>query len=66
MGVNKNRAVVCLFVAAFLLVPLAGTSNKLNAQSGSSYDAPQPEREKLDLEMYQRIREEGLHHSHIM
>jgi carboxypeptidase Q len=36
------------------------------AATTSSYDLPQPDRELLDLNMYQRIREEGLYHSHIM
>jgi carboxypeptidase Q len=31
-----------------------------------AYEAPQPERESLDLAMYQSIREEALRHSHIM
>ncbi len=31
-----------------------------------SYEMPQPERESLDLAMYQNIREEALTHSHIM
>lgn len=31
-----------------------------------SYELPQPATETLDLTMYQRIREEGLNHSHIM
>ncbi|HEV2469383.1 MAG TPA: M20/M25/M40 family metallo-hydrolase [Candidatus Sulfotelmatobacter sp.] len=31
-----------------------------------SYELPQPAVENLDLTMYQRIREEGLQHSHIM
>lgn len=31
-----------------------------------SYEQPQPATENLDLNMYQRIREEGLLHSHIM
>jgi Peptidase family M28 len=31
-----------------------------------SYELPQPATESLDLDMYQRIREEGLHHSHVM
>jgi hypothetical protein len=32
----------------------------------SSYEGPQSDHETLDLNMYQRIREEGLYHSHIM
>ena len=35
-------------------------------ETTSSYDLPQPDRESPDLNMYQRIREEGLYHSHIM
>jgi hypothetical protein len=31
-----------------------------------SYEMPQPEKESLDLAMYQSIREEALQHSHIM
>ena len=31
-----------------------------------AWEAPQPAVEKLDLNMYMRIREEGLQHSHIM
>jgi hypothetical protein len=31
-----------------------------------SYELPQPATENLDLTMYQRIREEGLEHSHVM
>ena len=34
--------------------------------SGASYDRPQPAKENLDYTMYQRIRDEGLHHSHVM
>jgi hypothetical protein len=36
------------------------------AESPNSYDVPQPDHETLDLNMYQRIREECLYHSHIM
>ncbi|MFZ0731309.1 MAG: M20/M25/M40 family metallo-hydrolase [Candidatus Sulfotelmatobacter sp.] len=34
--------------------------------SKPSYELPQPAVENLDLTMYQRIREEGLQHSHVM
>ena len=34
--------------------------------SKPSYDLPQPTTENLDYAMYQRIREEGLAHSHVM
>jgi carboxypeptidase Q len=32
----------------------------------TSYEQPQPPTENLDLTMYQRIRDEGLSHSHVM
>jgi carboxypeptidase Q len=35
-------------------------------ESPPSYELPQPATENLDLTMYQRIREEGLGHSHVM
>jgi len=35
-------------------------------ETTATADVVQPERESLDLEMYQRIRDEGLYHSHIM
>lgn len=60
------RPFVSLLLAVFLAVPHASTADKPDAASGSSYDLPQPEHETLDLEMYQRIRDEGLYHSHIM
>jgi carboxypeptidase Q len=63
---DKIRALGYLLVAASLLIFQSGSSVKLNAQSSNSYDQPQPEHENLDLQMYQRIRDEGLYHSHIM
>ena len=40
---------------------------KSSSESGKpSYELPQPAKENLDLTAYQRIREEGLRHSHVM
>jgi len=39
---------------------------KADEASKPSYELPQPATENLDLTMYQRIREEGLSHSHVM
>jgi hypothetical protein len=39
---------------------------KADESSKPSYELPQPSTETLDLTMYQRIREEGLSHSHVM
>ncbi len=50
-----------------LLAALAGgCAFAQSADENGPWDAPQPAVEKLDLTMYQRIREEGLMHSHIM
>ena len=40
--------------------------SKSDDTSKPSYDLPQPTTETLDLTMYQRIRQEGLSHSHVM
>ncbi|HUA14514.1 MAG TPA: M20/M25/M40 family metallo-hydrolase [Verrucomicrobiae bacterium] len=40
--------------------------NKVVEESKPSYALPQPATETLDLTMYQRIRDEGLSHSHVM
>jgi hypothetical protein len=39
---------------------------KSTETSKPSYDQPQPAAENLDFTMYQRIRDEGLKHSHVM
>jgi hypothetical protein len=39
---------------------------KADESTKPSYELPQPATETLDLTMYQRIREEGLSHSHVM
>ena len=63
----------CLTVSllALLSLPLsAADKNKTNANSPDagkpSYELPQPAKESLDYTMYQRIRNEGLAHSHVM
>src|SRR6202142_2977186 len=55
---------------SFALTLSAAAANKAKTASGDanqpSYDLPQPQREALDYGMYQRIRDEGLGHSHVM
>jgi carboxypeptidase Q len=67
-----------LVMVLCLLVPCAIATGEKNesdkdkpASSGASaappsYEASQPAREDIDYAMYDRIREEGLHHSHVM
>ena len=44
----------------------ADKSKSSSSASQPSYELPQPQRETLDYGMYQRIRDEGLGHSHVM
>ena len=61
-----------LFWCAFVLwLPLTSSAREKNketkaAETKPSYELPQPATETLDLTMYQRIRDEGLRHSHVM
>ncbi len=55
--------VLCLAVSVFA----ADKKNpKAEESTKPSYDQPQPASENLDYTMYQRIRDEGLSHSHVM
>jgi len=55
---------IALFTLSFS-ASAADKSKKTNTEQ-PSYEQPQPERESLDLNMYQQIRLEGLNHSHVM
>lgn len=56
-----------LFCLVFSLSAADKKSKETKAdESKPSYELPQPATENLDLSMYQRIREEGLGHSHVM
>src|SRR5208283_791753 len=59
---------VLLIILALALPAAAASDPKKNSSDANrpSYEAPQPEREALDLNMYQLIRQEGLSHSHVM
>ncbi len=64
-----NRFITILAIAISIpafAADKAKTKTADVATSPSSYEAPQPATENVDLEMYQRIRQEGLQHSHVM
>ena len=46
--------------------PSVGAQKKTAEATQPSYELPQPQRENLDLNMYQLIRQEGIAHSHVM
>jgi carboxypeptidase Q len=56
---------LCFSIFSFAL-DKKSNETKPAETSKPSYELPQPATETLDLTMYQRIREEGLSHSHIM
>ncbi len=53
---------LCLTLSTFA----ADKKDNKPAESKPSYELSQPATENLDLTMYQRIRDEGLQHSHVM
>ena len=59
---------VFMMILALALFASAGSNPKNNSGDAGrpSYEAPQPDRETLDLNIYQLIREEGINHSHVM
>jgi hypothetical protein len=69
MSYRYLRACLSLLIS-FALTFSAAAANKPKTAAGDanqpSYAQPQPQRETLDYGMYQRIRDEGLGHSHVM
>jgi carboxypeptidase Q len=67
---HKNFVVTAFAVLIVCVaLPLSGADKPKTANteaSKPSYELPQPAKETLDLNMYQRIRDEELAHSHIM
>jgi len=61
------RKLPLLILLSVSLLAYAADKNKTSSAAAQpSYDQPQPQHETLDLNVYQRIREEGLYHSHVM
>ena len=56
---------LCLTLTSFA-ADKKSKETKADETSKPSYELPQPATENLDLTMYQRIRDEGLSHSHVM
>jgi hypothetical protein len=61
---RRSLSVIIFFAACAAFA--AGKKSSKTDESAPSYELPQPALESLDLTMYQRIREEGLLHSHVM
>src|SRR5690348_5430608 len=67
---RSNRLTVVIAVVFCFAFSLSAADKKKDAKADDaakpSYELPQPAVENLDLTMYQRIRDEGLGHSHVM
>jgi hypothetical protein len=66
---DRYRRPLSALLLAVAIPALAADKSKTKSTDDTttpSYEQPQPTVETLDLTMYQRIREEGLMHSHIM
>jgi len=69
-----KKLLIALFAGLMILTFSASAADKKskdasatnNDASKPSYELPQPATETLDFTMYQRIRDEGLQHSHVM
>ncbi len=69
MSSRQRLFVVLTALFCLCLVSLAADKKSKETKADEnkpSYDLPQPPTENLDYSMYQRIREEGLSHSHVM
>jgi len=69
---SPKRPFVVAAILLSVVFSLSAAEKKSNnkdtkpVESTPSYEQPQPTTENLDLTMYQRIRDEGLGHSHVM
>ncbi len=63
-----HSSLVLLLCLLFPLSVVAGDKNKDKSANTTtpSYEQAQPAKEELDYATYDRIRDEGLHHSHVM
>src|ERR1700691_5052418 len=66
---NGSNFKVVLFLCIVLPLSISAAEKKKPAAPDAnqpSYDLPQPAKETINFAMYQRIRDEGLTHSHVM
>ena len=59
-------AVLLCFAFSLSAADQKARDTRADDSAKPSYEMPQPAVESLDITMYQRIREEGLGHSHVM
>ena len=63
---SLQRGIALSLSFAIALPSIAAQKKSTTEATQPSYELPQPQRENLDLNMYQLIRQEGIAHSHVM
>ena len=63
---SSLQRVAALALCLALALPSFAAEKKTTEPVKPSYELPQPQRENLDMGMYQLIRQEGIAHSHVM
>ena len=66
MSYRYVRASLAILISSTLTLCAVAADKAKKDANQPSYEQPQPERETLDYGMYQRIRDEGIGHSHVM
>ena len=64
--VTSLQRAIALSLSLAIALPSFAAEKKTAEPTKPSYELPQPQRENLDLNMYQLIRQEGIMHSHVM
>ena len=64
--VTSLQRAIALSLCFAIALPSVAADKKTAEATKPSYELPQPQRESLDYNMYQLIRQEGLSHSHVM
>ena len=66
MSYRYVRASLAILISSTLTLCAVAADKAKKDANQPSYEQPQPQRETLDYGMYQRIRDEGIGHSHVM
>ncbi len=64
--VTSLQRTIALSLCFAITLPSVAAEKKTAEPAKPSYELSQPQRENLDLNMYQLIRQEGIAHSHVM
>ncbi|HEX4664214.1 MAG TPA: peptidase M28, partial [Terriglobales bacterium] len=66
MQLTRTCLITSFFLISFSITNFAADKKGIAPANTPSYEQPQPQRENIDYDMYQSIRDEAIAHSHIM